>query len=163
MVTLANTKWRKKNLKNNWNPGTLVLIWVYAASPSNKYQHDWVKMIFKNLCVLVLWIKVALVLKGLTLVSQLGRYKMMQKTWKRLKLWQLGTHLRVLNKSYLMNTNMTGLRVCALDEGRLSIGRVKRYTGTGILVSNSLWEILVSCFTKKWTLLTEPLILNWIR
>ena len=33
---------------------------------SNEYFHDMVKMVFKNLCVLVLWTKVALALKGLT-------------------------------------------------------------------------------------------------
>ena len=33
---------------------------------SNEYQHDRVKMIFKNLCVLVLWTEVALAIKGLS-------------------------------------------------------------------------------------------------
>ena len=41
----------------------------------------------------------------------------------------MGTHLRVLNESFPMNTNMTGFRgffhSCALDESSLSIGRVK--------------------------------------
>ena len=44
----------------------------------------------------------------------------------------MGTHLRVLVRSYPINTNMTGfrcfskiLRPCALDESRLSIERVK--------------------------------------
>ena len=43
----------------------------------------------------------------------------------------MGTHLRVLIKSYLMNTNMTGFRrfsclhPCALDDSSLSIGTVK--------------------------------------
>ena len=32
---------------------------------SNEYQHDMVKMIFKNLCVIVLWTKVASALEGL--------------------------------------------------------------------------------------------------
>ena len=32
---------------------------------SNEYQHDRVSMIFKNLCILVLWKKVALALEGL--------------------------------------------------------------------------------------------------
>ena len=32
---------------------------------SNEYQHDRVKMIFKNLCILVLWTKVASALEGL--------------------------------------------------------------------------------------------------
>ena len=33
---------------------------------SNEYQHDRVQMFFKNLCVLVIWTKVALALDGLT-------------------------------------------------------------------------------------------------
>ena len=32
---------------------------------SNAYQHDRVKMVIKNLCVLMLWTKVASALKGL--------------------------------------------------------------------------------------------------
>ena len=32
---------------------------------SNEYQHDRVWMAFKNLCILVLWMKVALALEGL--------------------------------------------------------------------------------------------------
>ena len=33
---------------------------------SNEYQHDKVTKVFKNLCILVLWTKVALALKELT-------------------------------------------------------------------------------------------------
>ena len=33
---------------------------------SNEYQHDRVSMVIRNLCVLVLWMKVALALEGLT-------------------------------------------------------------------------------------------------
>ena len=33
---------------------------------TNEYQHDRVGMVFKNLCVLVLWTKVASALEGLT-------------------------------------------------------------------------------------------------
>ena len=36
---------------------------------SNEYQHDRVLMIFKNLCVLVLWTKVASALEGLSKAS----------------------------------------------------------------------------------------------
>ena len=32
---------------------------------SNEYQYDRVEMVFKNLCVIVLWMKVALPLEGL--------------------------------------------------------------------------------------------------
>ena len=34
---------------------------------SNEYQHDRVQIIFKNLCLLVLWTKVASALEGLSL------------------------------------------------------------------------------------------------
>ena len=44
----------------------------------------------------------------------------------------MGTHLRVLSESYLMNTNMTRFRMfskifasCAFEECSLRIGRVK--------------------------------------
>ena len=33
---------------------------------SNEYQHDRVELFFKNLCVLVLWTKLALALEGLS-------------------------------------------------------------------------------------------------
>ena len=40
---------------------------------------------------------------------------MQKKTLKWLKSWQMGTQLRVLSKSYPMNTNMTGFR-CFLKD-----------------------------------------------
>ena len=33
---------------------------------SNEYQHDWVLMILKIICILMLWTKVASALEGLT-------------------------------------------------------------------------------------------------
>ena len=44
---------------------------------SNKYQHDRVWMVFKNLCVLVLWTNIALALKGLNvgIVDGIGNLK----------------------------------------------------------------------------------------
>ena len=35
----------------------------------NEYQHDRVKMVFKSLCVILLWMKVASALEGLTLAN----------------------------------------------------------------------------------------------
>ena len=35
---------------------------------SNEYQHDRVEMVFKYICILVLWTKVALALEGLNWV-----------------------------------------------------------------------------------------------
>ena len=37
---------------------------------SNEYQHDRVKMVFKNLCVIILWTKEALALEGLNLLEE---------------------------------------------------------------------------------------------
>ena len=51
---------------------------------SNEYQHDRVKMLFKNPCILVLTTKVALALQGLTLYAAggyFGKYKMMKNTF----------------------------------------------------------------------------------
>ena len=39
---------------------------------SNEYQHDRVEMIFQNICVLVLWIKIASVLEGLKATLPVG-------------------------------------------------------------------------------------------
>ena len=42
---------------------------------SNEYQHDRVQRVFKNLCILVLWMKVALALERFK-----RRYKLLTKT-----------------------------------------------------------------------------------
>ena len=42
--------------------------------------------------------------------GQFDQYKMIKKPGKCLKPWQMGTHLRVLSESFLMNTDMTGFR-----------------------------------------------------
>ena len=47
----------------------------------------------------------------------------------------MGTHMRILSKSYLMNTNMTGFKcfsknfasLYALDKSSISVGRVKNH------------------------------------
>ena len=42
----------------------------------NEYQHDSIKMVFKNLCVLVLWTKISLAVEGLILIlsGKLGEF-----------------------------------------------------------------------------------------
>ena len=58
------------------------------------------------------------------LVANQYKINTIQKTpEKSLKPWHMGTHLRVLKESYLMNTNMTGFRwfskifaFCALEQ-----------------------------------------------
>ena len=62
VANLAN-KNDAKNLKNDWNPG-------YSSEStqqglSNQYQHYRVRMVFKYIGVLVLWMKVASALEGL--------------------------------------------------------------------------------------------------
>ena len=57
----------------------------------------------------------------------------------------MGSHLRVLNKSYLMNTNMTGFRwfskiFASLDESSLSIQRVKNNkSGLAVVLDMSVF------------------------
>ena len=68
VANLANTKWCKKAEKLQKNLACRIVGFSYESTQwelSNEYQHDRVKMVFKNLCVLVLWTKVALALEGL--------------------------------------------------------------------------------------------------
>ena len=65
-------------------------------------------------------------------VADLANTKWCQNSEKWSKSRHMGTHLRVLSKSYPMNSNMAGFRwfskilhSCALDESSLSYGRVK--------------------------------------
>ena len=67
MANFANTERRRKAEKK-----TETLEHGYSSERSqqelsNEYQHDRVKMFFKNLCIRVLWMKVALALKGLNI------------------------------------------------------------------------------------------------
>ena len=81
---------------------------------SNEYQDDRVQIVFKNICVLVLWMKVPSALEGLTLMLLLADFaniKWCKKPGKTLKPWHMGTHMKVLSESFLMNNNMTGLDV----------------------------------------------------
>ena len=49
---------------------------------SNEYQHDRVKMVFKNLCILFLRTKVASTLEGLRVVLDIGRVEGSAWHWK---------------------------------------------------------------------------------
>ena len=50
---------------------------------SNEYQHDRVKMVFKNLCVLWLWTKVA------TALEELGKAKCLKLLVRKRKIFRL--------------------------------------------------------------------------
>ena len=63
---------------------------------------------------------------------------MMKKTEKLSKPWHVGTNLRVLRESYLVNTNMAGFRwfqtslhPCALEES-LALRHCKGYDSSRI-------------------------------
>ena len=64
VADLANTKWCKNPgiLLKPWQMGTHLRV-LSQRELSNEYQQDMVTMAFKELCVLVLWRKLAL--KGL--------------------------------------------------------------------------------------------------
>ena len=57
------------------------------------------------------------------LVANLANRKWCKKPYKWLKPWQMGTHLRVLSESYLMNTNMTGFGWFSKRLASLCFGR----------------------------------------
>ena len=70
VTNLANIRWCKnieKWLKpwHNSSESTLWAVWGL----SNEYPHDRVSMIFKHICVLVLWMKEASALEGLRVIS----------------------------------------------------------------------------------------------
>ena len=67
VANLHNAKWGNKSWKMN---ETLAYGYSSESTPqelSNEYQHDSVKMVFKNLLILVRWMKVALALEGLSI------------------------------------------------------------------------------------------------
>ena len=79
VVNSASTKRCKNIKKNDWNPGIWVLMWQYTQRElSNEKQHDRDSMLFKILCILVLWTKIASTLEGLLTLScsQIG-----QRAW----------------------------------------------------------------------------------
>ena len=66
VANLAITKWCKKKLKNDWNPGTWVLIWEYSERVI-QWIPSWQGLDgFKKLLCLVLWTKAVSALEGLT-------------------------------------------------------------------------------------------------
>ena len=73
------------------------------------YEHDWTRF-YQNSTVVFsrvhnrVCVKVALCCWKLILPMQ------NDTSWKWLKPWLMGTHLKVLSESYPMNTNMTGFR-----------------------------------------------------
>ena len=65
VANLANTKWGKIPEKKT---EPLANGYSFESAPrelSNEYQHDRVWMVFKNICICVLWTKVALAFEGL--------------------------------------------------------------------------------------------------
>ena len=99
MLPMANYKMMGncKNQKNIWNPGIWVLIWEYSASATQEYQHGRVSMVFKYLCILVNWTKLALALEGL-----IGQCKRKQEA-----AWVAFLQVRAIAK-YLSRVYLTG-------------------------------------------------------
>ena len=71
-ANLADKKWCK-NLRSDWNPGTWKLMRVLNKSfPINTKMTGFRWLSKKNLCVIVLWMKVASALEGFRKDGQLG-------------------------------------------------------------------------------------------
>ena len=73
VANLANTQYTKTS-KMTENQAHGYSYENAQGELSNEYQHDRVWMVFKNLCVLVLWTKVALALEGLIIGSRAITY-----------------------------------------------------------------------------------------
>ena len=73
-LLLPIQKMAKKNLKNDQTLANGYPSERTRRELSNEYQHDRVSMIFKNLCVIMLWMKVASALKGLNTFLHLLHY-----------------------------------------------------------------------------------------
>ena len=79
------------------------------------------------------------------LVANFAITKLCKNPEKRLKPWQMGTHLKVLSEGYPMNTNKTGFRCFSeylwvfvlkkLDVSSLSIGRVNFSVNNFVLLA----------------------------
>ena len=67
-----------------------------------------------------------------------GHYKMTLKAWKWLKPWHMGTHLRTLGETFLMNTNMTGFRWFLKIFASLCFGGKKALEGLTML-EKEIW------------------------
>ena len=104
----------------------IILNEKYQSSGVHVTCHQWALLVEKLQCVLTLTL--------MPVVANFANTKLYKKAEKSLKPWQTGTHLRVICKSYPMNTNsptwqgldgfQKSLYPCALDESSLSTGRV---------------------------------------
>ena len=66
VVNLANTKIKQKS----WKMTETLVYESTQRELSNEYQHDRVQTIIKKICILGLWVKVALALEGLSAYIQ---------------------------------------------------------------------------------------------
>ena len=95
-----------KGCRQTFETNDSKIIYVYFKN----YYKVFVWVLYPEL---IWWILLATFSHSLTLLPVVANFVNM-KWWKKaedwLKPWHMGTHLRVLNKSYLMNTNMIGFR-----------------------------------------------------
>ena len=76
-----------KMMQKSWRMTETLAHWYSSESTqqelSNEYQHDSIEKIFKNLCVLVLWMKVASALERLTISYMHMNYNSPQRLMYR--------------------------------------------------------------------------------
>ena len=70
LANLTNTKWCKKLVKLTETIANGYSSESTQQELSNEYQHNKVSMVLKNLCIFVLWTKVALALEGITIQQE---------------------------------------------------------------------------------------------
>ena len=84
--------------RKNRSPETIIFLLRISTPTKLKYTWTWIKV----------WKRKNR--SSETIIFPLTLILLVAKTWKWLKPWHMGTYLRVLNESYPMNTNVTGLR-----------------------------------------------------
>ena len=114
-------------MQQSWKSIETLANWYSSESTlwelSNEYQHDRIWIAIKNVCILVLWMKVAFALEGLNW-SFIWFCICLQSSW-----------IQNIDVNFVWKHSITqvsegdnfqnSLRHCGLDESSLSIGRVK--------------------------------------
>ena len=85
---------------------TIALVRGISPGDSGCHRHKWVRLLTEINPLPPIPTLLTLML----LVADLVNTKLCKNLEKRLKPWNMGAHLRVLSKGYLMNTNMKGFR-----------------------------------------------------
>ena len=126
VANLGNKTMMQKNLKNDWNPGTYVLLYEYSARAIQWIPLQQGSEGFKKLGVLLLWKVNPFMLR---LLLSMG--EKCKKFWKPSKPCLVGIHWKAIAEYYQMSTHVPWFQVFCiifvLTKLAASSQRVKDY------------------------------------